>query len=125
VSRFRILVADDLPLWRVEVRHLLEARPEWQVIDACDGREAVQKATELSPHIVLLDIGMPILNGLKAAEKILAAVPSSKLIFLTMDGDGELKTAALAIGAKAYLLKINAGHELLPAIAAALEGQQY
>jgi DNA-binding NarL/FixJ family response regulator len=124
VSGFRILVADDLPVWRVAVRHLLEARPEWQVIEACDGREAVEKATELNPDIVLLDIGMPILNGLEAAEKIRAATPSSKLIFLTMNGDGELKTAALATGAKAYLLKANAGRELLPTIAAALDGQQ-
>ena len=80
MSSFRVLVADDLPVWRVAVRHLLEARPEWQVIEACDGREAVEKATELSPDIVLLDIGMPILNGLEAAEKIRAAtrrVPNS------------------------------------------------
>ena len=120
MSRFRILVADDLPLWRVEVRHLLEARPEWQVIDACDGREAVQKATELSPDIVLLDIGMPVLNGIEAANKIRETTPQSKIIFVTQDGDADLKAAALAAGAEAYVLKANAATELLPVIAAAL-----
>ena len=121
----RILVCDDLSEWREQLRNILRARPEWQVIcEACNGHEAVQMAAEFQPNVVLLDIGMPILNGLEAAEKIREAAPSSKLIFVTMNGDGDLKTAALATGAEAYLLKANAGHELLATIAAALDEHQ-
>jgi len=118
-------VADDLPVWRVGVRNLLRARPDWQVIEACDGSEAVQKAAQLHPDIVLLDIGMPVLNGFEAARKIREATPSSKIIFVTLGGDGDLKAEALAIGAEAYLLKTNAVRELLPTIAAALDAHQY
>ena len=105
------------------MRKLLLARPEWQVIEACDGREAVQKATELSPDIVLLDIEMPILNGVEAAEKIREVTSSSKLIFLTMNGDDDVTTAALSMGAEAHLIKANAVCELVSTISAALEGQ--
>ena len=123
--KVRILVADDLPVWRVGVRNLLRARPDWRIIEACDGHEAVQKATEFRPDIVLLDVGMPILNGFEAARKIRKATPSSKIIFVTLNGDDDLKTAALAMGAEAYLLKTNAVRELLLAIEAALgDGHQ-
>src|SRR5262249_35222074 len=118
----RILVADDLPLWRVGLRNLLlRARPDWQVIEACDGHEAVQKAAEFHPDIVLLDVGLQILNGFEAAGNIRESTPSSKIIFVTVDGDGDLKAAAFALGAETYLIKANAVRELLPTIAAALD----
>jgi DNA-binding NarL/FixJ family response regulator len=70
LSKISILVADDHAKWRCNIRHILRARPEWQVIsDACDGLEAVQKAIELRPDVVLIDIGMPNLNGIEAAMR--------------------------------------------------------
>jgi len=120
MSKVRILVADDYKPWRAQARELLQQRPDCHITEACDGREAVQKATELSPDIVLLDIGMPVLNGIEAANKIRETTPQSKIIFVTQDGDADLKAAALAAGAEAYVLKANAATELLPVIAAAL-----
>jgi DNA-binding NarL/FixJ family response regulator len=80
---------------------------------------AVQKATELSPDFVLLDIGMPIMNGIEAAKRIRQASPASRIIFVTQEDDADIRIAALAI-AEGYLLKSNAASELLPAIDAAL-----
>jgi len=114
VCELRILVADDFAPWRAQARSLLQQRPEWQIIEACDGLEAVHKATELRPDIVLLDIGMPILNGIEAAEKIREATPQSRIIFVTSDGDADVKAAALATGAEAYLAKARAASELQP-----------
>ena len=119
-----ILVADDFVLWRDIVQSLLQARPEWQIIgEACDGLAAVQMTKELLPDIVVLDIGMPVLNGIEAAKRIRHDSPTSKIIFATQNNDTEIKTEALATGAEAYLLKANAGSELLPSIEAALKNQ--
>ena len=119
-----VLVADDFVPWRAQARGLLQQRPEWRIVEACDGLEAVHKAAELRPDIVLLDIAMPILNGIQAAQKIREASPNSRIIFVTMDGDADVKAAALATGARAYLSKARAASELLPTIAAALNEYQ-
>lgn len=67
----RILIVDDLEDWRVRVRSILQAQPDWQVVgEACDGLQALEKTAELRPDVVLLDIGMPILDGIKAAKRI-------------------------------------------------------
>jgi len=96
-------------------------RSEWQVIcEVCDGLQAVEKAAELRPDVVLLDIGMPTLNGIEAAKRIRQGSPGSRIIFVTQDNDEDVRMAALATGAEAYLVKANAGSELLPAIDAAL-----
>lgn len=98
---------------------MLQARPEWQVIgEACDGLEAVQRTTELQPDIVLLDVGMPMLNGIEAAERIRRNSPTSKIIFVTQESDPDFRIAALSVGAEGYLLKAQAMHELLPAVEA-------
>lgn len=123
MSGVSILVADDFAPWRDQARNLLQERPEWQVIEACNGEEAVQKAAKLHPDIILLDIGMPILNGLEAAEKIREAMPHSKIIFVTQDGDADVRAAALAAGAEDYLLKHNAATLLLPALETALRNR--
>lgn len=118
-SPLRILVVDDFAEWRVRVRSMLQARPEWKVIgEACDGLEAVQRTTELQPDIVLLDIGMPLLNGIEAAKRIRQDSPSSRIIFVTQENDADIRTEALATGAEGYLLKANAMNELLPAVEA-------
>jgi DNA-binding NarL/FixJ family response regulator len=117
----RILVADDFAEWRARARLILQARPEWQVIaEACDGLQAVQRTSELHPDIVLLDLRMPILNGIEAAQRILQACPTSAVIFVTQDNDEDIRAAALATGAAGYLLKAHAMRHLVPAIEAAL-----
>lgn len=120
-KRATIVIADDSREWRVRVREILLARPEWQVADeAGDGFEAVQKAIELLPDLVLLDIGMPVMNGLQAAEGIRKATPVPKIVFLTQNNDTELRSAALNAGAEGYVLKVNAATELFSAIETAL-----
>jgi DNA-binding NarL/FixJ family response regulator len=121
LTAIRIMLADDFGPWRQIVRSILEAVPGFRVIaEASDGQEAVQKAEGLLPDIVLLDIGMPLLNGIEAAKKIKQACPKSKVIFLTQQNDIEIRNVALATGAEAYLSKSRAANELLPAIKTAL-----
>ena len=113
-----ILVADDFEGWRRQVRSLFRARPEWQVIaEASDGSEAVQKAEDLKPDLIVLDIGLPKLNGIKAATRICQVSPSSKIVFLSQNHDLDVVRAALGTGALGYVLKSNAQSELLPATA--------
>jgi DNA-binding NarL/FixJ family response regulator len=125
-SSIRILIADDFEDWRRQARLLLQARPEWQVIaEASDGSEAVQKAEELKPDIILLDIGLPKLNGIEAALRIRQLSPSSKIIFLSLHNSLDVVQAALSTGARGYVRKTDAQSELLPAVDAALRGKQY
>ena len=120
MSRVCILVADDFAPWRLRARELLHGRPEWHLEEARDGHEAVQKSAELLPDVVLLDIGMPVLNGIDAAKKIRRAAPGSAIIFVTESAHEDLKAAVLALGAQGYLSKANAATELLPAIESVL-----
>jgi DNA-binding NarL/FixJ family response regulator len=125
-SAIRILVVDDYNDWRNQVRFLLQARPEWQVIcEASDGLEAVRKATELKPDLVLLDIGLPKLNGIDAARQIRQLSPSSRIIFLSLHDSPDVVQAALSTGALGYVRKTDAGRELLPAMDAVLRGKQF
>jgi DNA-binding NarL/FixJ family response regulator len=120
-TKVRILVADDFDGWRVKVREILGARPDWQIIfETCDGFEAVQKTLELRPDVVLLDLAMIGLNGIEAAERILKYAPDSRIIFLTQNPDTEIRNAALATGAKGYVLKFESAKTLMLAISAAL-----
>ena len=100
---------------------MLEKQPELQILaEACDGFEAVRKAAELEPDLVLLDIGMPVLHGLDAADQIRRVSPRSRIVFLTQENDVDIRSAALAAGAHGYLLKIDAENKLLTTIAAVL-----
>jgi DNA-binding NarL/FixJ family response regulator len=113
----RILVADDFEAWRVQVRRLLQAQSDWQIVgEVSDGLEAIRQTVDLRPDLVLLDISMPHLNGLDAAERILQSLPEVKVIFLSLNRDEEVMRAALAMGAEGYVLKANARRELIPAI---------
>jgi DNA-binding NarL/FixJ family response regulator len=122
----RVLIVDDFENWRRQVHSLLQARPAWQVIaEASDGSEAVQKAEDLKPDLILLDIGLPKLNGIEAARRIRQRSPSSKIIFLSQNSDLDVVRAAVATGALGYVLKTDAGRELLPAVDAVLRGKQF
>ena len=113
----RFLVADDFRPWREQLRSILDTRQEWTIVgEACDGQEAVEKATEMQPDIILLDVGMPVLNGIKAAKIICRKCPKSKILFVTQDADDDIRNAAMQAGASAFLQKKNAGKELLDAI---------
>lgn len=116
-----ILIVDDSADWRAEVRKLLTGQPKLQIVaDACDGYQAVRRAAELHPDLVLLDIGMPGLNGLDACREIRQVSPRSKILFLTQENDAAIQDAAVGAGGLGYVLKINAKSELLPTIAAVL-----
>ena len=126
LSSIRILITDDSADWRRQVRLVLQARPEWQIIsEASDGLEAVQKAQDLKPEIILLDIGLPKLNGIEAARQIRQLSPSSKIVFLSQNNDRDFVRAALSTGALGYVWKADAEGELLPAVEAALRGKQF
>jgi len=125
-SHVRIVVVDDHEPLREFLRATLQAKPEWQIIaEAGDGLQAIQKAEELKPDLILLDIGMPILNGIEAAEKISQLVPQAKILFVTQESDPDVVAKALSNGAKGLVLKVNANRELLPAVEAVLEGQRF
>lgn len=122
----RILIAEDFEPFRRFVCVALQAEPEWQVIaDVSDGLQVVQKAVELKPDLVLLDIGLPTLNGIEAAEQIRTLVPDAKVLFVTQHDDDDILAAALSNGARGYLLKVHAKRELLPAVEAVLEGRHF
>jgi DNA-binding NarL/FixJ family response regulator len=125
-SSIRILVADDFEDWWRQVRLLLQARPQWQVIaEAADGAEAIQKAKELKPDLIVLDIGLPKLNGIEAARRIRQLSPASKIVFLSQNNDLDVVRAALDTGALGYVHKTDALSELLPAVDAVLRGKQF
>jgi len=122
----RILVADDYEDWRKRIHSLLQARSELQVIcEVSDGLEAVQKAEELQPDIILLDIGLPRLNGIEAARRIRRCSPNSRIIFVSLDSSADTVQVALSTGAQGFVYKGRVRSELLPAIAAALSGKQF
>jgi DNA-binding response OmpR family regulator len=101
-------------------------RPEWQIIfEASDGSEAVQKAKELTPDLVLLDIGLPKLNGIEAARQIRQLSPNSKIIFLSQENSIDVVQKALSTGAQGYVYKASAQSELLPTIEAVLRDIEF
>ncbi len=95
------------------------------VCEVSDGVEAVQKAVELKPDLILLDIGLPTLNGIEAARRIRKAVPESKIIFATQETSPDIVQEAMMLGAWGYVFKTHAARHLLPAIDAALSGKRF
>ncbi|MBV8864510.1 MAG: response regulator transcription factor [Acidobacteriaceae bacterium] len=124
MGRLRILIADDHAMICAGLQKLLE--PQHDVVGCVsDGRALLKMATELKPDVVLLDVGMPLLNGLDAGRELKRLIPDIKLIFLTMNPDSDLATEAFRIGASAYLLKNSQAAELLKAIHDAVRGISY
>jgi DNA-binding NarL/FixJ family response regulator len=120
-SFIRILVVDDFEPWRRQICSVLRTRPELCVVaEAADGVQAVQKAQELKPDLILLDIGLPNISGIEAAKIIRERCPKSKIVFVTENTDSEIRNALIGSGVSGYVVKTNVGHELLAAIAAAL-----
>ena len=122
----RVLVVEDFaPFWQF-IRSTLAERPEVQVIgEVADGLEAVQTAELLEPDLVLLDIGLPTLNGIEAARQIRKLVPASKIIFVSQESSSEVVQEALKLGAWGYVVKTRAASDLLAAVDAFLEGRQF
>ncbi len=125
-TKTRILVADDHGIVRQGLRSLLERQQEMEVIgEARDGREAVRLAKELDPYIIVMDIAMPQLNGIDAAEQVLRTSPETKIILLSMYADEEFMTRALTVGVKGYLLKDSAEVDLVRAVRAVASGKSF
>jgi DNA-binding NarL/FixJ family response regulator len=117
MAPFRILLADDHEVVRAGLRALLEEQNGWEVVaEAVDGRDAVEKATKLKPDVVVIDIAMPSLNGLEAVRQIVKAVSTAKVLVLTMYDSDPLIQQVLQAGARGYLLKSDAGRDLVSAI---------
>jgi DNA-binding NarL/FixJ family response regulator len=122
----RVLVVDDFEPLRQSVCATLEKREDLQVVgEASDGLEAVQKAVELKPDLILMDIGLPSLNGIEAARQILKLVPESKRIFFSQESSADVVQEALSFGAHGYVLKIRAGIDLLTAVETVLCGMKF
>ncbi len=124
MRRARVLLADDHRLLLQAFEKLLQ--PDFEVVGTVtDGRTLIAAARELKPDVIVLDIAMPRLNGMVAAERLKKMMPEVKLIFLTVNEDADFASEAMRIGASGYLLKSSAASELFHAIDAALEGRTY
>jgi DNA-binding NarL/FixJ family response regulator len=122
----RVLLVDDNEPFRRFVRAALSERPDLQVIsEASDGLEAVEKAAELQPGLIVLDIGLPSLNGIEAARRIRSLSPKSKILFLSQESSPEIVQEALRIGALGFVTKVHAGGQLLAAVEAVFRNEQF
>ena len=123
-TRPQILIADDHIVFAESLRLLLEKH--YTVVGTvADGRALISEALRLNPDLIIVDIGMPLLNGLDAAERVREQLPTVKIVFLTMQDNPNLAAAALELGAAAFVLKQSAGSELLTAIEHVLQGECY
>lgn len=126
MSSVRVLVVDDYEPFRRMVCSMLKAVANVQVIgEASDGLEAVHKAEELKPDLILLDIGLPSLNGIEAAPRISRVLPDAKILFVSQDNDPDVVAVALSGGAKGYVHKVDVTKDLLPAVQAVLRGEHF
>jgi DNA-binding NarL/FixJ family response regulator len=115
----RILIADDVPMVRAGLKMLLEMHKGWSVCgEAGDGQDAVQKARTLNPDVILLDVSMPNLNGLQAAELIHKDLPDANIYFVTQHHSLEMARAAADAGARGYIAKVQIPTDLIPVIEA-------
>jgi DNA-binding NarL/FixJ family response regulator len=123
---FRILLVEDFEPWRSFVASLLRKNPEWQIIsEVSDGLEAIQKAEEFQPDLILLDIGLPRLNGIEAASSIRNVAPESKILFLSENRSSDIAAAALSAGGQGYVVKSDGAIELIVAVEAVLQSKRF
>jgi DNA-binding NarL/FixJ family response regulator len=126
IGSVRVLVVDDFEALRRLLCSILEKMPELQVIcQASDGLEAVQRAEELQPDLIFLDIGLPTYNGIEAARQIRRLSPESKIIFLTQESSTDVVQEGLNLGARGYVLKTRAALDLVAAVEAVLDSRRF
>jgi len=124
MKRPKIILADDHTILLDALRNMVE--PEFDVVALCsNGRELIKAAMELNPVMIVLDIGMPMMNGLNAGQRLKQILPAVKLVYLTMNQDPDMASEAFRLGASAYLLKTSAGAELIRALREVLLGGTY
>ena len=124
LQSLKILVVDDLSEFRHFICSALLLKPEFQVAEASDGLEAVQKASELQPDLIVLDISLPMLDGLEVARRVRNLVPAAKILFCSVESDSDLIREALILGA-GYIYKPRLRNDLMPAIEAVFRGEKF
>jgi DNA-binding NarL/FixJ family response regulator len=126
MSRLRLLLADDHTVVRQGLRKVLEDRPEWEVVaEAGDGREAVRLAEMHKPDVAIVDVAMPLLNGIETTRQISRKSPTTRVLVLSMHADEAYVTQILQAGATGYLLKDSADVDLIQAVAAVAKGTSF
>lgn len=126
MPRLRILLADDHTVVRQGLRKVLEERPDWEVVaEAGDGREAVRLAEQQKPDVAIIDVAMPLLNGIETTRQIIKRVPSTRVLVLTMYADEAYVTQMLQAGATGYLLKDSADVDLIQAVTEVSRGKSF
>jgi len=126
LRKLRLLLGDDHPLVRHGLRKVLEERPEWEVVsEVGEGREAVREAIAHKPDVAILDVAMPLLNGIDAAQQIVRRAPETRILMLSMHADEAYVLRAVQAGATGYMVKDAAGKELLTAIESVAAGRPY
>jgi len=126
MQTFTVLIVEDFAPFREIVSALLLKTGRFDVVDqASDGLEAIQKAKAWQPDFILLDIGLPNMNGLEAANRIAAVAPNSRIVFLSQDRDLDIVKASLSTGARGYVVKSDAGSDLLEALATVAQGKTF
>jgi DNA-binding NarL/FixJ family response regulator len=123
---YRVLVVDDFEPWRRHVRSTLGESSRWRIVaEAADGPDAIEKAVDLRPDLILLDVGLPTMNGIEAARRILAHDPNLRILFVSEHQSWEIAEAALCTGARGYICKSDSGRELSPAMDAIVDGGRF
>lgn len=126
MAAIRVLLVDDHEIARRGIRSVLSRDTNLDIVaETADGEEAVKKAEELQPTVILLDISLPGISGIQAARRIRVVSPETRIIFLSQHDSVQIAKDALSVGAYGYVVKSDAGHDLLTAIAAAQEGRTF
>jgi len=126
MSELRVLVVEDYEPFRRFISSTLQTRPDLQIVgEMSDGLEAVLQVQQLRPELILLDVGLPTLNGIEAARRIRALSPNSKILFVTQESSAEVVQEAFRVGALGYVVKTQAGVDLLAAVESVCQSRRF